>query len=271
MPKKNPSRQTGNPAWKKASKVATRERPGSGTTVMGSSVGELEVAVQIASDAGDLSFFDFSVANNYYRANDYTTEVPAAADGKLELFIHSCAQASVHCLLQQIRATPVTCGLATIAHATEHCDRDVTVLPTAQAILERTDTHTVSIRLVSSEEMTGLNRDFRGKDGPTNVLSFAALDEQDGEFPVLEELLAETDDAEAGLQVPLGDLAICTDIVRTEAESQLKPALAHLAHMVVHGMLHLMGYDHESEQEAGIMESTEIVILGQLGFNNPYT
>ena len=115
---------------------------------------------------------------------------------------------------------------------------------------------TLDIRIVSETESQALNRDYRGKDKPTNVLSFPA------ELPP--ELIAELD------EVPLGDLAICAEVVAREALEQGKPLLAHWAHMTVHGVLHLLGHDHIEEADAARMEPLEIAILAKLGWDNPY-
>ncbi len=104
----------------------------------------------------------------------------------------------------------------------------------------------LTIRIVDATESQALNRDFRGKDKPTNVLSFQ------------------------GDTVVLGDLVICAPVVAREARQQGKSVLAHWAHMVVHGCLHLQGMDHEDELEAVRMEAREIRILQNLGFPNPY-
>ncbi|WP_228133133.1 rRNA maturation RNase YbeY [Alkanindiges illinoisensis] len=115
----------------------------------------------------------------------------------------------------------------------------------------------ISIRLVDNSESQSLNLHYRHKDKPTNVLSFPS------ELP--EEILPMLD------QVPLGDLVICIPVVLKEAAEQHKTPEAHFAHMVVHGTLHLMGYDHElGAQEAVEMEALEIQVLQQLGFGNPY-
>lgn len=115
----------------------------------------------------------------------------------------------------------------------------------------------ISIRLVDETESQALNAHYRKKIKPTNVLSFPS------ELP--EEILPMLD------QVPLGDLVICIPVVLQEAAEQQKTPDAHFAHMVVHGTLHLMGYDHEtSEQDAEDMEAIEINVLQQLGFTNPY-
>ncbi len=115
----------------------------------------------------------------------------------------------------------------------------------------------ISIRLVDNAESQSLNLYYRHKDKPTNVLSFPSEVPEDI-LPMLE-------------QVPLGDLVICIPVVLAEAAEQHKTPDAHFAHMVVHGTLHLMGYDHElGTNEAAQMEAIEIQVLQQLGFGNPY-
>lgn len=110
----------------------------------------------------------------------------------------------------------------------------------------------VVLRFVDAEESRTLNRDYRGRDKPTNVLSF-------------------TFEAPPGLDDPhLGDLVICTAVVEQEAREQGKTPEAHYAHMVVHGLLHLQGHDHEEAGEAQRMEALEIEILRRLGYENPY-
>ncbi len=114
----------------------------------------------------------------------------------------------------------------------------------------------IGIRVVDAKESADLNRDYRGKDYATNVLSFP------GDIP--EAIVAELE------EIPLGDLAICADVVEREAIEQDKPAAAHWAHMVVHGTLHLHGYDHEDDAEAEEMEALERRILAALGIDDPY-
>lgn len=116
----------------------------------------------------------------------------------------------------------------------------------------------LTIRVVGAAESRRLNRTYRGKDKPTNVLSFPAQwgIRAAGRAPQP--------------QVPLGDLAICAPVVAREAREQGKNPRAHWAHMVVHGVLHLLGYDHENDRDASIMESREVTILSQFGYANPY-
>ncbi|HLU13041.1 MAG TPA: rRNA maturation RNase YbeY [Arenimonas sp.] len=110
----------------------------------------------------------------------------------------------------------------------------------------------LAIRLVDAREGRALNRHYRGKDYATNVLSFPA------ELP-------------PGVDLPLlGDLVICAPVVAREAAEQGKPLVAHYAHLTVHGVLHLLGLDHEDEREAEAMEQIEREILATLGYPDPY-
>lgn len=115
----------------------------------------------------------------------------------------------------------------------------------------------LAIRIVTPAESERLNRAYRGKHHPTNVLSFPA----DAALPAV---------AVRAEPAPLGDLAICARVVAREAREQKKSLAAHWAHMVVHGVLHLLGYDHEREADARRMERRERVLLARLGFANPY-
>lgn len=109
----------------------------------------------------------------------------------------------------------------------------------------------VTLRIVDETESQTLNGRYRGKQKSTNVLSFP----YDGDM----------------LDVPiLGDLVICAPVVQREATEQGKDPRAHWAHMVVHGCLHLLGYDHEKDDEADVMESRERQVLAALGFSDPY-
>ena len=120
------------------------------------------------------------------------------------------------------------------------------------AVLPFQEEAEVTIRLVDEAESNQLNLTYRGKDKPTNVLSFPF------ECP-------------PGVELPLlGDLIICRQVVEQEAQEQGKPLLAHWAHMVVHGSLHLLGYDHIDDEEAEEMEALEVEFMQALGFDNPY-
>ncbi|EKT59489.1 rRNA maturation RNase YbeY [Providencia sneebia] len=110
----------------------------------------------------------------------------------------------------------------------------------------------VTIRIVDEEESHHLNLTYRGKDKPTNVLSFPFEAPPEIELPLL------------------GDLIICRQVVEQEAIDQQKSAEEHWAHMVVHGCLHLLGYDHIEDDEAEEMESLETEILAELGYEDPY-
>ncbi|SKA73286.1 probable rRNA maturation factor [Thiothrix eikelboomii] len=127
------------------------------------------------------------------------------------------------------------------------------------ACLEENEASVV-IRIVGIEEGLDLNRSYRYKDYPTNVLSFPyEPSDFELEFLSTEEL------------GHLGDLVLCLPVVEREAAEQTKPVHHHWAHLIVHGLLHLQGFDHEdSEVEADIMEAREIEILRQLGMPNPY-
>ena len=111
----------------------------------------------------------------------------------------------------------------------------------------------MTIRIVDEAESHELNLTYRGKDRPTNVLSFPFECPEEVDLPLL------------------GDLIICRQVVEREAEEQGKPLLAHWAHMVVHGSLHLLGYDHIEDDEAEEMESLEAEIMTGLGFEDPYS
>ena len=106
----------------------------------------------------------------------------------------------------------------------------------------------VTLRLVGSSEGRAINRDFRGKDYATNVLTFAYHD-----------------------TAPLsGDIVLCAPVIARQAREQRKSVEAHYAHMVVHGMLHLQGYDHENNDDARVMETLEAEIVVKLGYADPY-
>lgn len=121
------------------------------------------------------------------------------------------------------------------------------------AALAEIDQNTeIVIRIVHEAESAELNERYRHKPGPTNILSFPADVPEEVDLDLL------------------GDLVICAPVVEKEAEQQHKPVFDHWAHIVVHGVLHLLGYDHIDDDEAEIMESKEIAILNKLNITNPY-
>ncbi len=118
----------------------------------------------------------------------------------------------------------------------------------------------VTIRLVDNNEIQQLNKDYRGKDQPTNVLSFP--------FEPYEALMAYAGDA-ADINL-LGDIVIAPKVIEREAAQQNKALIHHYAHMTIHGLLHLLGYDHIEADEAAVMEALEIELLSSLDIPNPY-
>jgi probable rRNA maturation factor len=113
----------------------------------------------------------------------------------------------------------------------------------------------IALVFVDSQEVQKLNKQFRGKDAPTNVLSFAA--DMEGLQPENQEIV-------------LGDVIFAYEVIEAEAAEQGKDFIAHLTHMIVHGLLHLLGFDHMSESDAEIMERIEIDILQSFDIANPY-
>ncbi len=114
------------------------------------------------------------------------------------------------------------------------------------------DNAEITVRIVDAAESQQLNFEYREKNKPTNVLSFPF-------------------EAPPGIELDLlGDLVICKQVVEQESVQQQKPLRSHWAHMIVHGSLHLLGYDHIEDEEAEIMEGLETEIMGELGFEDPY-
>ena len=120
----------------------------------------------------------------------------------------------------------------------------------------------VSVLLTDDAEQRALNRAWRGQDKPTNVLSFPALTPEE---------LAAGAAANDARPVLLGDVSLAFQTVRAEAEAAGKPLAHHVAHLLTHGVLHLLGYDHQTESDAALMEPLETAILARLGVPDPYS
>ena len=150
------------------------------------------------------------------------------------------------------------------AEIDNHCDSQWTPdetmcqqwLRTTFEHLDQQSNFSVALRFVNKAESQSLNQCYRDKASPTNVLSFPA------EIP--NAVAKEMD------HPPLGDLVICPELVAEEASEQQKPLESHWAHLTIHGCLHLLGYDHQTEEQASSMENIEIEILKKLGISNPY-
>lgn len=121
-----------------------------------------------------------------------------------------------------------------------------------KALAKQVGSNEVNIRLVSKKESAELNSTYRHKKGPTNILSFPFEPPPEVSSPFL------------------GDLVICAALVNQQAKQQTKTRLAHWAHLVIHGCLHLIGYDHIHDKDASKMETVEIQLLKELGYENPY-
>jgi len=135
--------------------------------------------------------------------------------------------------------------------ATDNCPSDNEISEWVSAATQQSAAG-VTIRIVSAEEIQSYNKQWRGKDKATNVLSFPA------DFPV-----------EAKIDY-LGDMLICAEVLQSESQAQGKPLHDHWAHIVVHGVLHLQGHDHEDDSQAQVMEDRERQILAKLGIADPY-
>jgi len=168
---------------------------------------------------------------------------------------------------------PSTGGIATIAVAIE-ADGWSGALPDPEALVTEAalaalaaacpelGPATISLLLADDQAVSALNRDWRGKDSATNVLSFPATDTRAGEIPE-----PEFD----GVPLELGDIALAYETCQREATEQLKTLADHTTHLTVHGVLHLLGYDHVAEAEAEAMEALETRILAGLGIADPYS
>jgi len=121
-----------------------------------------------------------------------------------------------------------------------------------QTLPEQKKASELTVRVVDEAEITALNRQYRGKEGATNVLSFP--------YEAIPGVASDL----------LGDVVICAPVVASESVAQNKPLDAHWAHMVIHGVLHLLGYGHHQDDEAHKMETRETELLDSLGYANPY-
>jgi probable rRNA maturation factor len=175
------------------------------------------------------------------------------------------------------QALDVTVQFATrragVPHATSFATWANVAFAAAQS--RRSASMPLTIRIVGAAESRVLNRTWRGKDKPTNVLSFPALDSGlgtrgSGKTRKSTISFLALDPSLEPFPAELGDLAICAPVVAREAREQGKNPRAHWAHMVVHGVLHLLGYDHENDRDADDMESREVTILARFGYANPY-
>lgn len=132
-------------------------------------------------------------------------------------------------------------------------DEEITQI-SSRALRDNTDKAELTVRLVTSKVIQKLNNTYRKQDKPTNVLSFPAA------IP-----------AEVALEYPLlGDIIICPEVLVQESVSMNKSLKAHWSLILIHGVLHLLGYDHIKDDEAAIMQAKEIEILAELGYDNPY-
>jgi probable rRNA maturation factor len=140
-------------------------------------------------------------------------------------------------------------SLQIVAKPRSECPKRVDLKPALDVVSRRFDLSpsTVCLRLVDAAESAALNLQFRGKDHPTNVLSFP-FEENDY----------------------LGDLVLCHPLIHTEALAQGKTTLAHYLHLIVHGLLHLLGFDHDNDADATEMEQIEIDLLALIHIANPY-
>ncbi|MDP2699334.1 rRNA maturation RNase YbeY [Thalassospira sp.] len=129
------------------------------------------------------------------------------------------------------------------------------------SLLDRAPVIEISLTLTDDAAVRILNRDYRGKDSPTNVLSFASLESDDE---------ASDFDMPPDMPLMLGDIVIARETCLREAQEQNKPLVNHLIHLAVHGTLHLVGYDHIDDDEADKMEQLERLILARMGIDDPY-
>ncbi len=146
---------------------------------------------------------------------------------------------------------------ATAAYSNTVNNRQAVQLPGQHALTDEPLPASVNVYIAGTEEIQQLNYQFRDKDQPTNVLSFP--------MQLMDEVVID----EMNMTM-LGDIALCATVIKQEAQAQGKSIESHWAHMVIHGMLHLQGFDHTEQAQAEAMEQLEITLLDQLGFANPY-
>ena len=140
------------------------------------------------------------------------------------------------------------------ASSSEDAPDDQSIKRWVSAVLDsKTGDTELSVRIVEEDEGKALNEPYRGASGPTNVLSFPFDEKTPEPLP------------------RIGDIVVCAPVVAREAEQQNKALNAHWAHMIIHGVLHLLGYDHQNENDANLMESLETEIMQGLGFPPPYS
>ena len=149
-------------------------------------------------------------------------------------------------------------GIEVLAEAAISATLGYLSVPLAQA--------DISLLACDDAHIAALNADFRGKPQPTNVLSWPG-EERGAQTPGEEPLPPK---AGPDGMIALGDIAIAYDTCRAEAAAAGKPFAAHVTHLIVHGTLHLLGYDHENEPDAAVMEALEVKILGKMGHDDPY-
>jgi probable rRNA maturation factor len=150
-------------------------------------------------------------------------------------------------------------GLALLAERAGRAVLDSLALPAAG--------FQISLMGCDDARIAGLNADFRGKPQPTNVLSWPS-DERGAAF--VGDLPAQPAPGEPEDPEPLGDIAIAWETCAVEAQAQGKPMADHVTHLIVHGVLHLLGYDHVEDEDAALMEAQEVRILASLGVSDPY-
>lgn len=149
----------------------------------------------------------------------------------------------------------------------QRCDFDIkkiikiTILKVFEfiSVLEPEKKYEVSVKLSNDKELQSLNKKFMGKDRPTNVLSFPFLNFKEGSL-----------ERKGEVEVYLGDIAISYERIYNESKEQNKTFRNHFIHLIIHSLLHLLGYDHKTKKQAVKMESLEIKILNSLKINNPY-